>query len=260
MGNATDQDDAGIPSRAARASSFGDSAAAYAEHRPDYPAEAIRWAVSAIADKQPPVVLDLGAGTGKLTTGLLDVGAEVIAVEPDAAMRAELTRVAPGVTTYAGSAEAIPLPARSVDAIIAGQAFHWFDQAAAFPEFARVLREDGVFAALWNADDNTVEWVAGLRQVSRPEHTDQSPSASLDLPKHPLFQDFETATFTHTQRRTVESLTATIGTYSHTLIATPQRRAELLDRVTDYLRGRPETAQGEFELPLRTLAIRARLR
>ncbi|WP_306306462.1 class I SAM-dependent methyltransferase [Nocardia vinacea] len=106
--------------RAERASSFGAHAAAYAEHRPDYPAESIRWALEPVGTNAP-VVLDLGAGTGKLTEGLLAIGAEVVAVEPDAAMRAELARRFPEVIASAGAAEAIPLADGSVDAVLAGR-------------------------------------------------------------------------------------------------------------------------------------------
>ncbi|MGO4616326.1 class I SAM-dependent methyltransferase [Nocardia sp. 2YAB30] len=167
MGNSIEHDSPTTSLRAERASSFGTHAAAYAEHRPDYPAAAIRWALAGVSDRQPPVVLDVGAGTGKLTGGLLAIGATVIAVEPDAEMRDELTRRFPSVTAYEGTAEAIPLDDDSVDAIVAGQAFHWFDQQRAFPEFARVLRAGGVLAALWNADDLSVDWLVGLQEVAR---------------------------------------------------------------------------------------------
>lgn len=243
--------------RAARAASFGAHAAAYAEHRPDYPAASIRWALQPIATPTP-VVLDLGAGTGKLTEGLLAVGAEVIAVEPDAAMRAELARRFPEVHASAGAAEAIPLADGSVDAVLAGQAFHWFDQARAFPEIARVLRVGGVFAALWNEDDLDVEWVAGLHKVARTAASSaQQELRSAQLPAHPSFENFEQADFSHRQRRTAESLTATIGTHSHTLVIPTPARTEVLDRISDYLHGRPETAAGEFDLPIRTDVIRA---
>lgn len=244
--------------RAQRAKSFGALATAYAEHRPDYSAASIRWALEPVRDRATPVVLDLGAGTGKLTEGLLATGAEVIAVEPDDEMRAELQHHFAQVRAFAGTAEAIPLADGSVDAVVAGQAFHWFDQARAFPEIARVLRPDGVFAALWNEDDNSVEWVAGLRKVARSTVSPAPPPpTSDDLPSHPLFPEFEEADFPHKQRRTAESLTATIGTHSHTLVIPAEERTEVLERITDYLKSRPETAAGEFDLPLRTHVIRA---
>jgi SAM-dependent methyltransferase len=96
--------------------SFGAAAAAYAEHRPDYARAAVRWAL----ERAPgPRVLDLGAGTGKLTAVMAALGADVIAVEPDPAMLAELRRALPDVLALPGRAEAIPLPDASVDAVLA---------------------------------------------------------------------------------------------------------------------------------------------
>ncbi|MFX0580611.1 class I SAM-dependent methyltransferase [Nocardia nepalensis] len=243
--------------RARRASSFGAQAAVYAAHRPGYPAAGIRWALEPLDGRHSPVVLDLGAGTGKLAEGLLAIGIEVIAVEPDAAMRAELIRLFPQVTALAGAAEAIPLPDASVDAVVAGQAFHWFDAARAFPEIARVLRPDGVFAAYWNMDDDSVEWVAELKRISRSNAPLPPPEPNAPVPAHPLFNEFERAEFSHALRRTAESLTATIGTYSHTMVISAQERTELLGRISDYLLGRPETAEGEFDFPIRTTVVRA---
>lgn len=261
MGNTTDREADKRALRARRASSFGTHAAAYAEHRPDYPLAAIRWALKPVPPIPAPVVLDLGAGTGKLTEGLLAAGATVIAVEPDDGMRVELMRRLPGVRAYEGTAEAIPLATGSVDAIVAGQAFHWFDQERAFPEFARVLRRSGIFAALWNTDDKSVDWVAGLAEITRTDATMPPSESGGDLlPAHPLFEDFVSAEFPHSQRRTAETLAATIGTHSHTLVVSAQQRAEVLSRIVDYLHSRPETAAGEFDLPLVTVVLRAALR
>src|SRR5438128_10112462 len=112
-------------------SSFGAAAAAYAEHRPDYAPAAVDWALHRAPGRR---VLDLGAGTGKLTGTLVALGADVVAVEPDQAMLAELRRALPAVRAMAGSAESIPLPDRSVDAVVAGNALHWFDMAVAGAE------------------------------------------------------------------------------------------------------------------------------
>lgn len=257
FGNSEDRNADEVQRRKRRAGSFGAQAAVYARYRPDYPAAGIRWALEAVAGKAGAVVLNLGAGTGKLTGGLLAAGVEVIAVEPDEEMRAELVRLYPEVTALSGAAEAIPLADGSVDAVLAGQAFHWFDQARAFPEIARVLRADGVFAAFWNNDDDEVEWVAGLREVSRSSASFPPSSSDDALPAHPLFAPFEYAEFAHSQRRTAESLTASIGTHSHTVVISAQERAEVLGRILDYLRATPETAEGEFDFPLRTEVIRA---
>ncbi|MFJ4658618.1 class I SAM-dependent methyltransferase [Nocardia sp. NPDC088792] len=243
--------------RTRRAGSFGAVAATYAAHRPDYPEAGIRWALES-APAGAPEVLDLGAGTGKLTDGLRALGARVHAVEPDADMRAEFARLHPDVPLADGSAEAVPLPDDSVDAVVAGQALHWFDTDRAFPEIARVLRPGGVFAAFWNTDDQSVDWVRDLGRLGRT-HVSFERRSTSGLPASPLFHPFERTEFPHSHRRTAESLTATIGTQSHTLVIGPEERAQLLARITDYLRGRPETADGEFDYPIRTLVIRTTL-
>jgi SAM-dependent methyltransferase len=126
--------------------SFDSVADEYEQTRPSYP--------PALLDLLPlgadAAVLDLGAGTGKLTRVLAARYRDVTAVEPLAKMRAVLERVVPGVTALPGSAERIPLDDRSVDGVFAAQAFHWFDKRVALPEIARVLRPGGVFAIVWN--------------------------------------------------------------------------------------------------------------
>src|SRR5262249_23471773 len=125
---------------------FADVAGAYERGRPEYSAEAIRWLVG----EEPRDIVDLGAGTGKLTRGLLALGHRVVAVEPLAEMRGELERAVPGARALAGSAEAIPLQDGAADAVTTAQAFHWFDHAKALPEIARVLRRGGRLALVWN--------------------------------------------------------------------------------------------------------------
>jgi SAM-dependent methyltransferase len=240
---------------AKRASSFGAHAGAYAEHRPNYPNDGIRWVLDAV--KRPVQdTLDLAAGTGKLTDGLLSLGLSVTAVEPDTGMLAELSQRLPTVTALVGTAEAIPLPADSVDAVFVGQAFHWFDPHKALAEVARVLRPGGVLGALWNHDDLKVDWVAKLAELTR---TSAASRASFDEKSmvHPAFGPFERENFSHSQSRTADSLIATISTHSHVLVAPEQERAEMFGRVRDYLGSRPETAHGEFDLPIRTIVVRS---
>lgn len=241
--------------RARRASSFGGHAGAYHRFRPDYPASAIEWALCRPTGGLR--VLDLAAGTGKLTEGLVDAGHEVVAVEPDEAMLAELSSLLPSVTALGGTAEDIPLPDESVDAVVVGQAFHWFTPDRALPEIGRVLRPGCPLAAMWNYDDRDVDWVAGLLAVStvrgRPVPTHY---ASNDIPEHPAFRDRLRADFAHSQRQTAASLTETVGTHSELLVCSERERADTLARVEAYLRSCPQTAIGEFDLPLRTTVTR----
>jgi SAM-dependent methyltransferase len=256
-----------------RAASFGTAAEDYARHRPDYPVAAIRWALEPIARPagRPVRILDLGAGTGKLTAQLAGLAADgsrldVVAVEPDPHMLAELRRNLPGVTAAEGRAETIPLPDRSVDAVLAGQAAHWFNLDRALPEIARVLTPGGVFAALWNTDDDRVGWVAGLHRASgRPNvvarttcfDRDDGIAAWMSGQGRGLFCPPEGAGFEHTHVRTAESLIATMRTHSMFLIMEPAEREAVLSRVRDYLAATPQTASGEFRLPIWTITLRS---
>ncbi|OKI02400.1 methyltransferase type 11 [Streptomyces sp. CB02923] len=250
---------------ALHASSFGTAAVAYAAHRPDYAQAAVRWA---LATAPGPRVLDLGAGTGKLTVTLVALGAEVIAVEPDVAMLTELRRSLPPVRALPGRAEAIPLPDASVDAVLAGNAMHWFDMAVAGPEIARVLAPGGVLAGLWNLMDDQVEWVAGLARVSGsaavgPRDTPvgwRAETADLHLPKSGAarFGSPEQADFPHGQRRTADSLVATLATRAGVLVMPEQEQRATLGRIRAFLASTPETARGEFTLPMLTGVLRVR--
>ncbi|MGH3245059.1 MAG: class I SAM-dependent methyltransferase [Trebonia sp.] len=248
-----------------RGSSFGAVAAAYAEHRPDYPADAVRWCVApAGRDLGSLRVLDLGAGTGKLTAILVELGAQVTAVEPDPAMLGELRRGLPSVRALPGTAEEIPLPDASVDAVICGQAMHWFDMSRALPEIARVLVRGGALAAVWNGDDDRVPWVAGMRDVTRDVASQSlTPQRSQAVDFGPeqfggeLFAPTERAEFANAQLLTADTLVDLIATHSQMLIMTPEERARVLARIRAYLASRPETADGPFELPMVTTAIRS---
>lgn len=250
------------------ASSFGPAAAGYAEHRPDYARAAVDWALEPAAGVR---VLDLGAGTGKLTASLVALGADVVAVEPDPAMLAELHRALPGVRAVPGSAEAIPLPDSSVDAVLAGNAMHWFDMAVAGPEIARVLAPGGVLAGLWNLLDDRTEWVAGLARAAGweavgPRDTPASwraETAAAHLPRSGRAGRFgwpEQAEFPHGQLRTADSLVATLATRAGMPAVPEQRREAALNRIRAYLASNPATARGEFTLPMLTGVLRVRRR
>jgi SAM-dependent methyltransferase len=250
---------------ARRGSSFGAVAAAYAAHRPDYPADAVAWCV---APTGRPVaglrVLDLGAGTGKLTALLAQLGADVTAVEPDEAMLAELRRRLPSVRALGGPAEAIPLADGSVDAVLCAQSLHWFDMSRALPEIARVLVPGGVLGAMWNSDDDRVQWVAGLRDVAQGAGSPVRSQRELDATAfgseqfdRELFTPTERAEFANPQARTIDSLIDDLRTHSAVLIMEPAEREQVLGRVRDYLASRPETSGGAFDLPMATSTIRS---
>ena len=246
--------------RVRHGSSFGAAASAYAEHRPDYPDAAVRWALAPVGPA--PRVLDLGAGTGKLTAALVRLGADTTAVEPDPAMLAELRRAMPGVRSVTGRAEAIPLRDSSVDAVVAGQALHWFDMNLAGPEIARVVVPGGVLAGLWNVEDDEEDWVAGLGAVSGgaailPLTAWRMALAQPRVPEQgALLSPPEQAEFANGQRHTLSSLLAAIATRSQLLVMPEDERARLLAGIRAYLSARAETSSGAFTLPVITSVLR----
>ncbi|WP_245442530.1 class I SAM-dependent methyltransferase [Methylobacterium terrae] len=137
----------------AAATGFASGADTYAKGRPDYPAALSTWLREALRLGPGRAVADLGAGTGKFTGLVAATGADVTAVEPVDAMRARLAASLPGVAALAGSAEAIPLPDGSLDALVCVQAFHWFSTPAALAEIRRVLKVGGRFGLVWNVRD-----------------------------------------------------------------------------------------------------------
>lgn len=205
---------------------FGSQAQAYAYGRPGYPIDAVRWVVPPSARR----VLDLAAGTGKLTEQLLDLHLDVVAVEPLDEMRALVPSAAEAL---AGTAEQIPLPDASVDAIVVGQAFHWFDPSRALPEMARVLRPGGTLGLFWNLDDDRVPWVAQLAERTRTEArrsllmSDARPPydarSDLTAPEHAIFD--------HSEDFTRERLVAMVASLSQTILLPEAQRANLLDAV-----------------------------
>ncbi|MBQ1050959.1 methyltransferase domain-containing protein [Micromonospora sp. C51] len=239
-----------------QALSFGTAAAEYDRYRPRYPAAALRWALVGI--DAPAQLVDLGAGTGILARGLLTLGHRVTAVEPDPAMRAQLTSLDGDALALAGSAEAMSLPDGYADAVLTGQAYHWFDRPRAHVEIARVLRPGGVFAPVWNLRDDACAWVTELSRIAEigdtVEYLRQSVTDFGDS-----FTSPEWAEFTHTTTLTPDELLGLVRTRSHYLTATPARRAEVDRQVRTLLQTHPDLATREtITLPYTTLVARAR--
>src|SRR5660397_264806 len=140
---------------------FGEATEAYAEGRPGYPAAAVAWMLG----DQPLTVLDLGTGTGKLTVQVVAQGHHAVAVDPDASMLAGLNEALPDIDARVGTAEEIPLPDASVDAVVCGQVWHWVDVPAASREVARVLRPGGVLGLVWNLSLIHISEPTRLRRI-----------------------------------------------------------------------------------------------
>ena len=237
-----------------QAQSFGTVAERYDRFRPTYPADAVLWALG----ERPLRVADIGAGTGILSRLLLRLGHDVIAIEPDDRMRARLVQVSSGVIAVAGTAEEIPLLDRSVDAVVAGQAYHWFDTNRAHPEIARVLRPGGVFAALWNDADLRVPWTVQLVEII------DGPDATMQARRRAdfggLFGPVAVAEFRHQLGLTLDELLALTTTRSPYLIATRQERRDLMNAVRRLATGAALPGHGRFAMPHVTRVHRATVR
>ncbi|MET8349629.1 class I SAM-dependent methyltransferase [Micromonospora sp. NPDC005206] len=238
--------------------SFGAAASDYDRFRPSYPVEAVRWALGGLSDAAQ--VVDLGAGTGILTRVVRALGHRVLPVEPDPGMRAQLDSATPDVTALAGSAESMPLPDGSADAVVVGQAYHWFDKERAHAEVARVLRPGGTFAPIWNTRDDRVDWVAELGRIAHMgDHTIDLTESVTDL--GPAFDAVELGVFEHHTTLTPDEVVGMSHTRSHYLTADRQQRATVDRELRQLLAGHPDLAGREsVELPYRTVVFRARRR
>ena len=233
-----------------RASSFGGVADAYERARPVYPDDAVRWLVGS----EPADVVDLGAGTGKLTRSLVALGHRVTAIEPLAGMRKQLAVAAPGATALEGSAESIPLPAASADVVVCAQAFHWFEHETALEEIARVLRPGGRLALVWNTRDDREPWVAELSELIGSE-TVEAGDVDEPIVASGLFGPVEPETFSFAQRLDRRRLRDLVISRSYCAVLGPEERAPVLEgveRVFD-----EHARDGAIELPYLTQCFRA---
>ena len=237
--------------REARALSFGPVAEAYERARPGYPPEAVAW----LAGGPPRDVVDLGAGTGKLTRLLAAAGHRVVAVEPLPEMRTALERAVPGVRALPGTGEEMPLPDASADVVTVAQAFHWFDQAAALAEIARVLRPGGGLGIVWNTRDEHEPWVAELSDAATGREGVEAYEVEDVVAESGCFGSVERETFALAQRLDLATLRDLVLSRSYCAVLTPDERRPVLDRVERIF---AEHAQdGAIELTYVTECFRA---
>src|ERR687892_1627286 len=149
----------------AAARGFETAAERYERGRPSYPDEVVAFLIQALDIGERTDVVELGAGTGKFTELIVPTGARIVAVEPVSAMRQALERNCPSVTVLDGIAEEIPLVEASADAVVAAQAFHWFDADRALHEIHRVLSPDGALGVTWNVRDEATDWSERLTAI-----------------------------------------------------------------------------------------------
>ncbi|MCG7592905.1 class I SAM-dependent methyltransferase [Mycobacterium sp. C3-094] len=235
-----------------RSLSFGAEAAAYERGRPSYPPEAIEW----LLPENAHTVLDLGAGTGKLTTRLVERGLDVVAVDPIPEMLELLRTSLPDTPALLGTAEEIPLPDNSVDAVLVAQAWHWFDPAQAIEEVARVLRPGGRLGLVWNNRDERLGWVKDLGQIIGHEVDPFSQTVALPDP----FTDVSRHQVEWTSYLTPQALIDLVASRSYCITSPEQVRTRTLDRVRDLLATHPALANSTgLALPYVTVCVRATL-
>lgn len=237
-----------------RSLSFGAQAAAYERGRPSYPPETIDWLLPTGARD----VLDLGAGTGKLTTRLVERGLRVVAVDPIAEMLEVLSTSLPDTPALLGTAEEIPLPDNAVDAVLVAQAWHWFDPERAVQEVARVLRPGGRLGLVWNTRDERLGWVKDLGEIIGREDARDAFDDGVALPEP--FAKLEQHQVEWTNYLTPQALIDLVASRSYCITLPAAARTRTLQRVRELLATHPALTNATgLALPYVTVCIRATL-
>jgi SAM-dependent methyltransferase len=227
------------------ASGFERAGEEYERGRPGYPADAISVLVQELGLGPERTIIDLAAGTGKLTRALVATGARVIAVEPVAGMRAQLVSAVLQAEVHEGTAEAIPLPDAAADALLVAQAFHWFDAPRAAREIHRVLVPGGGLGVIWNEWDESVDWVGQLQEMVHAYAGDAPRAATTRWPEQlgatGLFGALSERTFPHIVSGDLDALTARVSSVSYISALDDPERENLLRRVRALVATHPET-------------------
>ena len=233
-------------------------AESYEHARPDYPADGVAWLSERLGLGPGRTVVDLAAGTGKLTRMLVPSGAAVIAVEPVDSMRDQLERAVPGVRALSGWAEHVPLLDASADAVTVAQAFHWFASGEALDEITRVLRPGGGLGLIWNVRDESDDLQRRISELVEPLRGDEQTHVGEGwrsvVEGHPRFSPIEEATFSHDQVLDAYGLAERVRSISLVAVLPPERQEDVLERVRE-LAGR-----GEVSLPHATRVFVTRVR
>ena len=236
---------------------FDREAASYERARPSYPSDCVEWFAKQLGVGPGRTVLDLAAGTGKLTRLLEPLGAQLIAAEPVDGMRTVLARTSPAVPLLSCAAELLPFRHQSLDAITVAQAFHWFDAPAALAEAARVLRPGRRLGLLWNARDRSLPHVDALwsimdrveKRAPWREHEEWREAAFTETP---YFGPLHEATFHHTQVMTVDEVVDRFRSVSHVAVLADDERTRVLDEVRAQAESQLDhTDNGHISIPYR---------
>lgn len=240
----------------AAAAGFGRDAQTYARGRPDFPPEAFDWLTRDLRMAPGMLAVELGAGTGKFTKLLTRTGADVVAVEPVAAMLAQLASEQPGVRTLRASAQALPLASASADAVVCAQSFHWFATGAALAEIRRALKPGGTLGLIWNVRDKSVAWVRALSRIidrhegDAPRYDDGEWRAAFCSPGFaPLHEKTVAHAHTGSPEQVIVERTASISFVA----ALPEgERQRLLDEVRAFIAVTPELRGQTTAMPYLT--------
>jgi MOSC domain-containing protein YiiM/SAM-dependent methyltransferase len=236
------------------AKGFAAAADAYERGRPEHSGESVALLALELGFGAGSRVVDLGAGTGKLTRQLFVLGADVVAIEPIPEMRTKLEAALPQVEALGGTAEDLPLPNHSVDAVLVAQAFHWFDALRALSEIRRILRPGGGLGLIWQARDASVPWVARLNEIidaaddGHPRFRTGAWRSAFELTA--LFEPLQEATLQSVQRATPEAIVDRVASISYIAAMDDDQREPVLADVRRLLATDPATAGLEtIELP-----------
>jgi SAM-dependent methyltransferase len=213
---------------------FETGAETYERARPEYPPEAVAHLEATTGIAIGSRVLDLAAGTGKLTRQLRADGADCLAIEPSASMREVFQRAVPGVAVSGGTAELIPVATETMDTVVVAQAFHWFDPPRALPEIARVLRPRGWLALIWNERDESDPVVAELVRISKWDLCQPYPMGTdfgTIIDASGLFGTVERTKFTFVQLLDLAGFVDQVATRSYVQVLPEEARRTLLAKV-----------------------------
>lgn len=230
----------------------------YARGRPGYPDDAVAYLIAELGISAGRDVVELGAGTGKFTSLIVPRGARIVAVEPVSSMREELARTCPTVAIHDGTAEDVPLPDGSVDAVVAAQSFHWFDGDRALAEAHRVLRPGGRLGLLWNVRDEASDWAERLTAIfdrlsgpDTPRYRDKRWRAAFD--RTDLFGPLHHQVSYHIHELTRDAFLDRVLSVSYVARANGHERERVIREVTDLLETDPELAGRDVVvMPYRT--------
>ncbi|GAA3783600.1 class I SAM-dependent methyltransferase [Streptomyces coacervatus] len=252
----------GMAERGSPGLSFGEIAVRYDRFRPGVPTAALDW----LLPEDCETVVDLAAGTGAMTSQLVDRVRHVVAIEPDPQMRETLARNCPKALLLPGTAERMPLPDGRADALLTSMAWQWFDPLHAVPEIARVLRGGGTFGVLWNHRDLSVPWVAELDRFTRALRvresgqgaTGQTPSRIVaDPPTGSLFSPLAELRLTWSMAVTPEEIVGLMGTDASAIALPAEAQHAVDEQVARYVHDELALSAGQtIELPMACRCLR----